>query len=213
MNQNIEYTKLDPTITSREVREMVKLAIDRKYRAVVLPYTCLRIAQHIKKLYKSDVKVVTVYGFPFDKYNQDILTTYKNMYDDLDVVIPIKEYYSNKNLDKVKELLNQVRKSLPDKKVKLIIETLLMTDKEKQIKEICELCKECKIDIVKTNTGLIKRENFAELLDDIKIIKKYWKGEVKAAGGIKKREQVKQLLDLGVNYIGTSQDIGGETNA
>ena len=83
----------------------------------------------------------------------------------------------------------------------------MMENNEEQTKLACNLANKCKIDVIKTNTGLIKRETFGSLIRDIKLIKKYWKGEIKAAGGIRKLDEVKELLKIGVNYIGTSSDI------
>ena len=209
VSKTIEFTRLDPYLRSKQIKRIIDLADLRKYRSIVLPYNKVGLARDYIDKKKYDLKIVTVWGFPFDKYNMNVIRAYKNWYDELDMLIPIKDFYQENppKLDTIEKILNFVREALPNKKLKLIIETLMMENKEKQTELACNLAKKCKIDVIKTNTGLIKRETFGSLIRDIKLIKKYWKGEIKAAGGIRKLDEVKELLKIGVNYIGTSSDI------
>ena len=207
----IEFTNLNPSLNSKEIKEFVLLAAKRQYRSVVLPYNCCSVAKTVITQNNLDLKVVTVFGFPFDKYNRDILHFYNRFYDEIDVLIPIHLYYYNYPpfLDEIEKLLKTVRSTLSDKKVKFIIETTLMRDKSKQIKELCKLASNCNVDVIKTCSGIIKTPSrtFQDLLDEIKLIKKYWKKDIKASGGIRTIDEVKQLAKLGVKYIGTSTDI------
>jgi len=202
----IEYTNLNPKMNLKDLKSLIRVAKERQYRSVVIPYFFCGAAKNLVK--DSDVKVVTVFGFPFDMYNQSILTTHKSDYEELDIVIPINLYYYNypPKLNGIEAFLIQVKKLVPDKKLKLIIETAMMRAKPKQIKELCKLSKDY-IDVIKTNTGLIKRKNINELYEDVTLIKKYWKKEVKAAGGIHTLEETKELIKLGVDYIGCSSDV------
>jgi deoxyribose-phosphate aldolase len=209
INKHIEYTNLKPKAKLKEIKKFIKTAIERKYRSVVLPYYWLHQAQ--KQLKNTDIRKVTVFGFPFDRYTKSIITDFVDDYDELDIVLPLLIYYkvAKPKIKEIKQLLKNVQKKIEGKKTKLIIETALMKDKEKQIKELCEIVEECKIDVVKTNTGLFKRKRFEELEEDVKIIKKYWNGEIKASGGINTLNKAKRLIDLGANYIGTSADLLG----
>lgn len=209
ISSTIEFTRLDPHLRSKQIKRIIDLAALRNYRAIVLPYNKAGLARDYIDKKKYDLKIVTVWGFPFDKYNMNVIRSYKDWYDELDILIPIKDFYQENppKLDTIEKILKFVREALPNKKLKLIIETLMMENNEKQTKLACDLAKKCKIDVIKTNTGLIKRDTFNSLIRDIKLIKKYWKGEIKAAGGIRKLDEVKELLKLKVNYIGTSSDI------
>ena len=206
INEYVEYTNLNPKMELKNLKNLVRVAKERKYRSIVIPYFFCGTAKTLVK--GSDIKVVTVFGFPFDMYTQTILTTHKDDYDELDIVIPINLYYYNypPKMNGIKAFFMQIKKLIPDKKLKLIIETAMMRDKPKQIKELCIASRDY-IDVIKTNTGLIKRKSINDLYEDVKLIKKHWKKEVKAAGGIKTLEQVKELIKLGVDYVGTSADI------
>jgi len=211
MNKLIEYTNLNPALNSKEIKEFTLLAAERQYRSVVLTYNCCSVAKKLVDQNNLNLKVVTVLGFPFDRYNRDILQFYNKFYDEIDVLIPIHLYYYNYPpfLNEIEKLLKTIRSSLPNKRVKFIIETTLMRDKPRQIKELCKLAKKCGVDVIKTCSGLFKVPNrtFQNLVEEVNLIKKYWKKGIKASGGIKTRDEVKQLAKLGVKYIGTSTDI------
>lgn len=207
----IEYTNLNPSLRSKEIKKFVKTAVKRGYRSVVLTYNNLLVARQFIQSNNYDLKIVTVFGFPFDRYNPGILDSYKNLYDDIDILIPINLYYYNNPpfMNHIERLLKTAREKLPNKTIKFIIETTLMRDKNKQIKELCRLAKRCKVDVIKTCSGLIRNpfRRFEDLEEEIKIIKKYWRGPIKASGGIRTKEEVEKLVKLGVKLIGTSTDI------
>ena len=211
LSKLIEFTNLNPSLNSKQIKELVLLASKRQYRSVVLAYNCCSVAKKIINQNNLNLKVVTVFGFPFDRYNKDILHFYNKFYDEIDVLIPIHLYYYNYPpfLNEIEKLLKTVRSTLSDKKIKFIIETTLMRDKSKQIKELCKLARSCQVDVIKTCSGIIKVPNrtFQDLIDEVKLIKKYWKKDIKASGGIKTIKEVEQLAKLGVKYIGTSTDI------
>lgn len=221
LNYRIEYTNLTFDLKSKAIKKFVDTAAMRGYRSVVLTYNNVGLAKRYIQQKGYDLLVVTVMGFPSDNYSLSILDdAYKYDYDELDLVLPINEYYYSypPYLDKIEKFIKFVKKSLTSellgannrkicKPVKLIIETALMRDKEHQIKELCSLAKRCDIDAIKTNTGLIKRAHPDDLLEDVRIIKKYWKKDIKASGGIKTLEQAEKLVKAGATLIGTSTDL------
>jgi len=214
-SEYIEYTNLNHTLNAKQIKEVVQTALDRKYGAVVLPFNCISIAKKMCEkttLFKErKIRIATVYGFPFDKYDESIVTTLRNEYTDLDMVFPVQMYYYNNPpfLKEIKEILVDVRKKVPTKKFKLILETQLMRDKENQIKELAAIAEYVGVDVLKTSTGMIKRKEnaFEELVDSVKIIKKYWGGQIKASGGIRTKEEAQQLIDAGADFIGTSKEL------
>ena len=220
----IEYTNLNPRLTSKEIKHVVDLAASRKYRSVVLTYNNISVAKNLISKNKYDLKVVTVYGFPFDQYSPSILTDYKDFYDELDVVLPIQEYYFNypPYLDIIANFLKVVKEKLStgivsinnkqiSKTIKLIIETPLMRAKDTQIKELCKLAKDVGIDVIKTCTGLRRYKSINSLVNDVHIIRKYWKGSIKASGGIRTIQDCQKLIKVGATLIGTSSDILAST--
>jgi deoxyribose-phosphate aldolase len=220
-NKYIEYTNLKAKARSKEILQFVDIAGERNYRSVVVTYNNAGLAKrHIEKK-KYDLKVVTVMGFPSDNYSSSILEdVYKDDYDELDFVIPVNDYYYNypPYLNRIESYLKHLKSCLTSdilgidgnkigKPIKFIIETALMRAKDMQIKELCDLAKRCEINVIKTNTGLIKRANFKDLIDDVTIIQKYWNGDIKASGGIKSLADVEVLVKAGVTLIGTSTDV------
>jgi deoxyribose-phosphate aldolase len=220
INKMIEYTKLNPTMTSKQVKIEVDLAALRGYRSIVLTYQNIGLARSYIRQKGYDLKVVVVLGFPSDNYNFGMLKTFKNDYDEVDMVLPIQDYYFSypPYLDKIEATIKYVKKEMESdvlamngkpfvKGFKLILETAYMRAKDMQVKELCELAKKCEVNVIKTNTGLIQRKGFEDLLEDVNTIKKYWQGDIKASGGIKKLEDAEILIKAGATLIGTSSDL------
>lgn len=216
----IEYTNLKMNLPSKEVKRFIDTAAERGYRSVVLTYNNIGLAKSYINRKGYDLKVVTVLGFPSDNYKFSILDDYKNDFDELDIVLPIQDYYYSypPYYEKIEKILKFVKEKMTgtllnargkkiSKPLKLIIETAMMRAKPMQIKELCEMAKKCGVNCIKTNTGLIKRKGFEDLVEDINLIKKNWKGEIKASGGIYKKDDAEILVKAGATLIGTSKDI------
>ena len=75
------------------------------------------------------------------------------------------------------------------------------------LKEACNLVNRSGADYIKTDSGLFKRPDFDSLIEDCKILKKYSRLPIKAAGGIKSKYQAEELIKLGVKRIGTSRAV------
>ena len=85
--------------------------------------------------------------------------------------------------------------------IKVIFENCYLTEDEK--KRLCEMANEIKPDYIKTSTGF---GTSGATLADVKLMRKYADAaiKIKASGGIKTYEDVKQLIAAGVERIGTS---------
>ena len=84
---------------------------------------------------------------------------------------------------------------------KVILETCYLTDEEKET--VCRIAKEAGVDFVKTSTGF---GTAGARIEDVRLFKRYI-GEgvkIKAAGGVKTREDLEQFLEEGCERIGTS---------
>jgi len=96
--------------------------------------------------------------------------------------------------------------------VKVIIETALLTDEEKV--KACLICKKAGADFVKTSTGFSKG---GATVGDVALMK-YVVGSsigVKAAGGIRSKEDAEAMISSGADRIGASASvkiISGEIN-
>ena len=88
--------------------------------------------------------------------------------------------------------------------LKVIIETALLTDEEKQI--ACLLAKEAGADFVKTSTGFSKAGATAE---DVALMR-HTVGPlmgVKAAGGVSSKEDLDKMVRAGATRIGASAGV------
>ena len=86
-------------------------------------------------------------------------------------------------------------------KLKVIIETALLSNDEKV--KACEICAKVGVDFVKTSTGFASS---GAKLKDIELMRKNLPAniKIKASGGIKTKEQAKDLVKAGADRLGTS---------
>ena len=94
-----------------------------------------------------------------------------------------------------------MRAAVPDKLLKVIIETCYLTEDEKI--RLCEIVTETGADYIKTSTGF---GTVGAQKSDITLFKAHI-GEnvkIKAAGGIRTKEDMEDYIALGCSRIGTS---------
>lgn len=123
---------------------------------------------------------------------------------EIDMVINVGAL-KDKKYDYVREDIRRVKEACTDKaKLKVIIETCLLTDEEKV--KVCELSKEAEADFVKTSTGFSKGGATAA---DVKLMRETVGSEmgVKASGGIRDKETAQSMIDAGASRLGTSATV------
>ena len=88
-----------------------------------------------------------------------------------------------------------------EKVLKVIIETCYLTEEEKI--KMCEIITEAKADYIKTSTGF---GTAGATLEDVKLFKEHIGPDVKikAAGGIRTKEDMEAYIEAGVSRIGCS---------
>ena len=97
-----------------------------------------------------------------------------------------------------------MKQAVGDKILKVIIETCLLTDEEKET--MCDIVCEAGADYIKTSTGFSTAgANF----HDVELMVKGVHGrcKVKAAGGISTVEDMEKFLALGADRLGTSRAV------
>ena len=97
-----------------------------------------------------------------------------------------------------------VKQAVGDKILKVIIETCLLTEEEKE--KMCDIVCEAGADYIKTSTGFSTAgANF----HDVELMVKGVRGrcKVKAAGGISTVEDMETFLALGADRLGTSRAV------
>ena len=205
----IEHTLLKQDATKEEFEKLYEEA--KKYNFLGVCINPAYVADAKKYLKNSDVKIVTVVGFPLgaSKSNVKAFETQKAIEDgadEIDMVLNVSKM-KDKEYEFVKTDIETVKKACGDKKLKVILETDLLSSEE--IAKACELCIEAKADFVKTSTGFVKNGVGAKAEDVAlmaKIVKPYGLG-VKASAGIRDKEKALAMIEAGADRLGTSSGV------
>lgn len=205
INSKIEQTILKADTTILDVEKLCNEAIQHHFFGVCIPPYFVKYAKNI--LQKSEVKIVTVVGFPLG-YNttpakvEEARKALDQGADEIDMVINIAAL-KNGDFKFVKNDIQAVATlvQLKNKKIKVIIETALLTEEEKI--KICQICAEIGVDFVKTSTGF---STSGAKVEDIILMRNVLpeKIKIKASGGIKTKEQAIDLINAGADRLGTS---------
>ncbi|PKL02782.1 MAG: deoxyribose-phosphate aldolase, partial [Synergistetes bacterium HGW-Synergistetes-2] len=88
--------------------------------------------------------------------------------------------------------------------VKVILETCLLTDEQKQL--ACRLSEEAGADFVKTSTGF---STGGATVEDVALMRRVVGDRlgVKASGGIRTREDAERMIAAGASRIGASASV------
>lgn len=209
VNGMVDFTLLDSRATMLDIEKLCDIAFKNQYYGVCVNPCNVAIAKgYILKNFEGSIKVISVIGFPLGANKTEVkLIEAKQALsdgaDELDVVINIGKA---KDLDYkyIKNELSKIKKIAGRHIVKAIIETCYFDENE--IIKLCKVCVSSGVDFIKTSTGFGiagANERITELI--VKTVK--GKCYVKAAGGIKTREQAIRFVNLGVSRIGTSSII------
>ena len=156
----------------------------------------------------SDVLVCTVIGFPLGATTTatkifETEDAIKNGASEIDMVINIGALKDGRYEDVQKDIEGVVG-AANGKIVKVIIETILLTDDEKV--KASELAKAAGADFVKTSTGFA---GLGATPEDVKLMKDTVGDEleVKASGGVRNLEDFHKMLNAGATRIGASAGV------
>lgn len=208
VNTYIDHTALKAQTTKEDIQTLCKEAIEHRFTAVCVNLTRVKLAKTL--LNSSEVNICTVVGFPLGAtYSQikaqEALMAIEDGADEIDMVINIQSLLDN-DLLHVKEDIAAVLKAVRSKNkiLKVILETCLL-DPE-QIKSVCLMCLELKVDFVKTSTGFSSAGATVEVVKLIKSIV----GDsvkVKASGGVKNLADANEMINAGASRIGASSGV------
>lgn len=204
--KTIDHTMLKADATTETIKKYCNEAKEYGFASVCVN-TC-QVPLVAEQLKGSGVVTCCVVGFPLGA----MLTSAKAFEakeavkagaGEVDMVINIGAV-KDKNYDLVKEDIEAVVAASKPAIVKVIIETCLLTDEEKE--KACELSVEAGAAFVKTSTGFSTR---GATVADVALMKKAVKGraKVKASGGIRTPEDAKALLEAGADRIGAGNGV------
>lgn len=209
INKYIEHTLLKQDAKKEDFIKLFDEAIENKFFGVCVNPNYVKLAKDYLK--HSDVKVVTVIGFPLGATTTsskvfETKEAVENGADEIDMVINVSSIKDG-NFEFAKNDINEVKKACGDKNLKVIIETDLLTNEE--IVSACKCAIEGKADFVKTSTGFVKNGVGAKV-EDVDLMYKTvspYGLKVKASGGIKDKQKALALIEAGAARLGTSSGV------
>lgn len=203
LNKYIDHTILKASAQEENIRTLCEDA--KKYDFASVCINPCNIPQAKRLLAGSDVKVCTVIGFPLGANTTKIKVAetedaYEMGCDEFDVVINVGALKDGK-YDYVRDEIRAVVAAASGRTVKVIIETLFLTDEEKIM--AVQLSCEAGASFVKTCTGF--NEGVATV-HDIELMRKTATPgvKVKASAGIRSYADAKALIEAGAERLGTS---------
>lgn len=206
INRLIDHTILKPEATMEDIRKLCIEAKEYNFYSVCVNSAYVNVAYNF--LLHSDVKVCSVVGFPLGAMIKEA-KAYEAKFavdsgaHEIDMVANIG-FLKSKKIDLFERDIKKVREACHASVLKVIIETCLLTDKEKVL--ACKVAKEYGADFVKTSTGF---STGGATEHDIELMRKTVgdKMGVKASGGIKTYEDAVKMINAGANRLGTSSGI------
>ncbi|NMO78513.1 deoxyribose-phosphate aldolase [Bacillus sp. UniB3] len=203
----IDHTLLKADATKEQVVTLCEEAKQYVFASVCVNPTWVKVASEL--LSGTEVKVCTVIGFPLGATTSatkafETEDAIKNGATEVDMVINIGAL-KDKNYDLVKEDIKAVVDAAKGKALsKVIIETSLLTNEEKEI--ACKLAVEAGADFVKTSTGF---STGGATVEDIALMRKTVGPDVgvKASGGVRSSEDTEKMIAAGATRIGASSGV------
>lgn len=202
----IDHSLLMPTMDERQLEEGCQLALAYDVASVcIMPYYLKRCATILAG---SSVQPSTTIGFPHGGH-----TTAAKRFEaeqaiadgcqELDMVVNISQVlsgrwdYVSRDIAAVIDVAHAAQR-----RVKVIFENSYLQEEHKI--RLCQLCSDLKADWVKTSTGY---GGGGATIDDLKLmVANVSPGiQVKAAGGVRDWETLKQVRALGVTRCGASR--------
>lgn len=197
----IDHTALKAYTSWEDIRKLCGEAVRYRMASVCIPGCYIRRAHEEF----PELCICTVVGFPlgYSQTEGKLAETRQALLDgasEIDMVINVCDV-KNKDYAKVREEIAAVKKTVKDKILKVIAETCYL--KEEENTAVCRAVTEAGADYIKTSTGF---GTAGAVLADIRLMKENIgpNVKIKAAGGIKSREEMEAFLSEGCSRIGTS---------
>lgn len=199
----VDHTLLKQTATWDQIKALCDEAMEFGTASVCIPPCYVKQAHDYVQ---GKLTICTVVGFPNGNMTTnakefETLEALANGAEEIDMVINIGMLRAG-NTDYVANEIRRLKEACGRRILKVIIETCLLTEKEK--KTMCRIVTECGADFIKTSTGF---STGGATPEDIKLFAENVGPNVriKAAGGIATLEDAENFVKLGATRLGTSR--------
>lgn len=207
MAKAIDHTLLKPDARQSDLDTLAQEALTHGFGAV-----CVNSC-HVKRVYDilkdSSVHVCAVVGFPLGAAHTkakacEVEAAIEDGAMELDMVLNIGALKSGDFKTAQTDIQAVRRAAGPDRILKVIIETCLLTEKEKVL--ACKIAMSADADFVKTSTGF---SSGGASTADVRLMKQIVGGSmrIKASGGIKDWDTAAAMIQAGASRIGTSSGV------
>ena len=201
----VDHTLLAAAATWPQIQALCDEAMEYHTASICInPGYVKQAAEYMR----GAVPVCTVVGFPLGATDTatkvfEARTAIENGAAEVDMVINIGRL-KNGEYDFVRQEIAAVKQAVGAKVLKVIIETCLLTDAEKE--KMCDLVCEAGADFIKTSTGF---STAGATFADIELFSRCCRGRcrIKAAGGISTVEDMEKFIALGADRLGTSRAV------
>lgn len=201
---HVDHTALKPFTTWEEIVKLCDEAVEYQTASVCIP-SCYVAA--VRKAYPK-LRICTVVGFPLGYANTaakaaETAEAVAEGADEIDMVINICDVKNGK-YQEVEEEIRLLKRRAGDNILKVIIETCYLTEEEKIA--MCHAVTNAGADYIKTSTGF---GTAGASMEDILLMKEQIgpNVKIKAAGGIRTREEMEAYIQAGCSRIGTSSAV------
>lgn len=199
----VDHTLLAQTTTWEEIREILDDAMKYHTASACIPAAYVKQAA---EYVQGRLPICTVIGFP-NGYHTTAVKVFEtkdavaNGASEIDMVINIG-FLKDKRYEEIEEEIRQVHAACEGRILKVIIETCLLTEKEKI--KMCEIVTKAGAEFIKTSTGF---STGGATFEDVALMRKYVGAnvKVKAAGGIASFADAEKFVELGADRLGTSR--------
>ena len=198
-----DHTLLAQTATWQEIKGICDDGMKYHTASVCIPASFVKQA---KDYVGEKLPICTVIGFP-NGYDTTAAKCFMasdavdNGADEVDMVINIGWAKEGKWEDITREIA-AIKNACKGKILKVIIETCLLTDEEKEA--LCKCVSDSGADFIKTSTGFSKA---GATFHDVELFAAHVAPhvQIKAAGGISSLEDAEKFIELGASRLGTSR--------
>lgn len=201
----VDHTLLKAFATWEDIKVLCDEAIEYGTASVCVPPSYIK---RINDTYGSTLNICTVVGFPLgysvtEAKIEECKKALEDGANEIDMVINISDV-KNKDYNKVEKEIKALKQAVGNKILKVIVETCYLNEEEKIA--MCQAVTNAGADYIKTSTGF---GTGGATMDDVKLFKQHIgpNVKIKASGGIKTIEDMKNFLNEGCSRLGTSSAI------
>jgi len=202
--RHIDHTLLKAVSSWAEIEKLCAEAICFKTASVCVPPSFVK---PISSAY-GNLNICTVIGFPLGysvsaAKQREAEAALADGASELDMVINIGDV-KNGAFEKVEGEISALKKITGKNILKVIVETCYLTQEEKI--RLCKIVTSAGADYIKTSTGF---GTAGAAIEDVLLFKGHIGPgvKIKAAGGVKTRDDLEKFLAAGCERIGTSSAI------